>query len=80
MPADILCINAPSDSKNIVFISTMNLDGETNLKHKQADKRIVAACRSETEILKAFTGALIECEQPNEYLYKFDGNLVMLDG
>jgi magnesium-transporting ATPase (P-type) len=34
VPADILCINGPSESKNIVFISTMNLDGETNLKDK----------------------------------------------
>lgn len=25
-------------------------------------------------MLTNFNGALIECEQPNEYLYKFDGN------
>lgn len=31
IPADILCINAPKD---VVFISTMNLDGETNLKER----------------------------------------------
>ena len=78
-PCDMLLLNS-SLQKGICYVETKNLDGETNLKHKQADKRIVAACRSETEILKAFTGVLIECEQPNEYLYKFDGNLVMLDG
>lgn len=31
IPADILCIHAPKD---VVFISTMNLDGETNLKER----------------------------------------------
>lgn len=32
VPADLLLINAPKD---IVFVSTMNLDGETNLKDRE---------------------------------------------
>jgi len=32
VPADLLLVNAPKD---IVFISTMNLDGETNLKDRE---------------------------------------------
>ena len=32
VPADLLLISAPND---IVFVSTMNLDGETNLKDKE---------------------------------------------
>jgi P-type E1-E2 ATPase len=31
IPADLLCI---SSLKDVVFISTMNLDGETNLKER----------------------------------------------
>lgn len=31
IPADILLCNAPQD---VVFVSTMNLDGETNLKER----------------------------------------------
>lgn len=31
IPADVLLIHAPKD---IVYISTMNLDGETNLKER----------------------------------------------
>jgi P-type E1-E2 ATPase len=31
IPADLLLISAPKD---IVFVSTMNLDGESNLKDK----------------------------------------------
>lgn len=34
VPADVLCISAPKQSKNIVYVSTMNLDGETNLKER----------------------------------------------
>jgi magnesium-transporting ATPase (P-type) len=32
IPADVLCIKAPKDT---VFVSTMNLDGETNLKERK---------------------------------------------
>ena len=32
-PADILCFEAAKD-KDIVYVDTMNLDGETNLKEK----------------------------------------------
>lgn len=31
IPADILCLAAP---KEVVYVSTMNLDGETNLKER----------------------------------------------
>lgn len=33
--------------------------------------------KSEEEIRTAFNGCLIECEQPNEYLYKFNGNITL---
>lgn len=78
-PCDMLLLNS-SLSKGICYVETKNLDGETNLKHKQADKRITAAARTESDIIRQFNGALIECEQPNEHLYKFDGSLRMLDG
>ena len=32
IPADLLLVSAPKD---IVFVSTMNLDGETNLKDRE---------------------------------------------
>jgi P-type E1-E2 ATPase len=32
VPADLLIVSAPKD---IVFVSTINLDGETNLKDKE---------------------------------------------
>lgn len=74
----MLILNS-SIPKGICYVETKNLDGETNLKHKQADKNIIAKAKTEYEIIKNFTGAQIECEQPNEFLYKFDGNLRMVD-
>jgi len=32
VPADLLLVSAPKD---VVFVSTMNLDGETNLKDRE---------------------------------------------
>ena len=69
MPADILCINAPSDSKNIVFISTMNLDGETNLKDK-----VIPFEKLQKTYMSSFHGS-INCNIPNEYLDYWDGNV-----
>ena len=61
--------------KGIAYVETKNLDGETNLKHKQADKRILDQAKTEDEIFDNFTGIQIDCEGPNEYLYKFEGSL-----
>lgn len=47
IPADLLIISAPKD---IVYVSTMNLDGETNLKDRE-----LAVTINENEISK-FTG------------------------
>lgn len=75
-PCDLLLLNS-SIPKGICYVETKNLDGETNLKHKQAQKSILKLAKSEDDIFNNFTGALIECEQPNEFLYKFQGNLTL---
>ena len=31
--------------------------------------------KSDGEVMKNFTGAIVECEKPNEVLYKFEGNM-----
>lgn len=38
-PAD-MAVLATSEPKNICFVETKNLDGETNLKHKMAPKEL----------------------------------------
>jgi len=43
VPADLLLIKAPKD---IVFVSTMNLDGETNLK----DRELALTCSGDISL------------------------------
>lgn len=42
--------------KGIAYVETKNLDGETNLKHKQAEKKILDLAKTEDEIFDNFTG------------------------
>ena len=78
-PCDMYILNS-SLKKGICFVETKNLDGETNLKHKQADKNVIRLAQTEQDCFKNFSGATIECEPPNEFLYKFEGNLTQKDG
>ena len=36
--------------------------------------------KNEDDICRVFDGARIDCEQPNEFLYKFQGNIRLVDG
>ncbi len=66
VPADLLLINAPKD---VVFVSTMNLDGETNLKDRE-----LAVTTVPEHALKHFQGQVI-CDEPNPSLDVWQGNL-----
>ena len=78
-PCDLYLLNS-SAKKGICFVETKNLDGETNLKHKQANKDIIHLAQDVPSICENLDGARIECETPNEYLYKFEGNLYLGGG
>lgn len=54
------------------FIETANLDGETNLKIRQAHPE--TANLLDTDALMNFR-ANIQCEPPNRHLYEFNGIL-----
>ncbi|EAR92863.1 phospholipid-translocating P-type ATPase, flippase family protein (macronuclear) [Tetrahymena thermophila SB210] len=74
-PADILCMYT-TDSKGLCYVETKNLDGETNLKRKISNKSLQQL--GEAAILhQKFT---FNCEKPNPYLYKFQGNMEITDG
>lgn len=69
-PADLLLLHA-SGGKDIVYVDTMNLDGETNLK----EKYIFA--KDQLPTLQAccdFQGHLV-CDPPHESLEEWDGNI-----
>lgn len=74
-PADLVLL-ASSEPNSIAYIKTSNLDGETNLKIRQAHVRTGSLVDSAH--LKLLN-AEIECELPNLRLYEFSGNLKVHD-
>lgn len=69
IPADILLLHS-SDPLGICHVETMNLDGETNLKQRQA----VSSLEYGRDGYKASKFIYhVECEQPNAEIYKFKG-------
>ena len=73
-PCDMMIL-ASSLPMSIAYVETKNLDGETNLKHKQANAKIRRMAPDEDACLTNFNGSVIDCEGPNEFLYKFEGNI-----
>ena len=71
-PSDILILSS-SDKKGLAYIETKNLDGETNLKHKLANKDTQVFFENERNF-DSFTGN-IKCEDPNAIIYQFNGLL-----
>jgi magnesium-transporting ATPase (P-type) len=61
----------------ICYVETKNLDGETNLKNKQANKEVIKLAENDGNVLSNFDNAVIECEPPNEFLYKFEGKMTL---
>ncbi|GBG85508.1 hypothetical protein CBR_g40147 [Chara braunii] len=72
-PADLLCL-ASTNPDGICYIETMNLDGETNLKIRKALERTWDCIAADQAM--GFRG-VVECEQPNNSLYTFTGNLII---
>ncbi|KAL5976712.1 Phospholipid-transporting ATPase 3 [Asimina triloba] len=72
-PADLLFL-ASSNPDGVCYIETANLDGETNLKIRKALEKTWDYLFPEKAA--EFQGK-IECEQPNNSLYTFTGNLII---
>ncbi|KIH56217.1 phospholipid-translocating P-type ATPase, flippase, partial [Ancylostoma duodenale] len=71
-PADLLLLSS-SEPQSMCYIETSNLDGETNLKIKQA----LAVTSPLTNVNKIVEfEAEIECELPSRHVNEFSGNLV----
>ncbi|XP_066506319.1 phospholipid-transporting ATPase ID [Hoplias malabaricus] len=70
--ADLLLLSS-SEPLNLVYIETAELDGETNLKVKQA-LTVTGDLGDDIERLATFNGE-VRCEAPNNRLDKFTGTL-----
>jgi phospholipid-transporting ATPase len=72
-PADLILM-ASSEPEGLCYIETANLDGETNLKIKQAIPE-TANLVSPSELSRL--SGRVKSEQPNSSLYTYEGTLTM---
>lgn len=72
-PADLLLLSSSYEDA-ICYVETMNLDGETNLKLKQALE--ATSSLDEDSSFQNFK-AVVYCEDPNANLYTFVGKIVL---
>ncbi|XP_042541439.1 phospholipid-transporting ATPase IB-like [Dipodomys spectabilis] len=75
LPADMVLVSS-SEPHSMCYIATANLDGETNLKIRQALPE-TAAMQTENQLLNLH--GKIECEGPNRHFSSFVGNLRLND-
>lgn len=76
IPADLILL-ASSEPEGLCYIETANLDGETNLKIKQALPETAGILSP--AVLSRVQGTL-KSEQPNNHLYTYEGTLTIDTG
>ncbi|KAM6501949.1 calcium transporting ATPase [Amanita muscaria] len=76
IPADVILLSS-SEPEGLCYIETSNLDGETNLKIKQASPQ-TSKLTSPTTVL-TLHGSL-RSEHPNNSLYTYEGTLDLVTG
>ncbi|THH16144.1 hypothetical protein EW146_g4435 [Bondarzewia mesenterica] len=77
LPADVL-ICATSEDENVAFVETKNLDGETNLKSRNANVALThmssaAACADSKNAFQ------LDCDRPEPHMHKLNAAVVMND-
>ena len=75
-PADLILLSTSTNTRTC-FIETKNLDGESNLKHKECCSEL--GDRYSTVAKITSSSDYFEYEKPNPYLYKFQGSVTMVD-
>ncbi|XP_075259797.1 phospholipid-transporting ATPase IF-like isoform X5 [Convolutriloba macropyga] len=75
IPADLVFISGSTGAEGTCYVTTANLDGETNLKEFVCHQE--TACLDSVEQLRSLN-VLIECEQPQVDLYKYNGRITII--
>ncbi|XP_077724457.1 phospholipid-transporting ATPase IB-like isoform X2 [Canis aureus] len=75
LPADMVLISS-SEPQVTCYVATSNLDGETNLKLRQA---LLETAQMQTERQLSSLSGKIECEGPNRHFNTFIGTLYLND-
>ncbi|KAH9484429.1 Putative phospholipid-transporting ATPase C24B11.12c [Psilocybe cubensis] len=70
LPADII-ICATSEEENVAFVETKNLDGETNLKSRNAVPAL-SHLRSARECASPHNAFRLDCDRPDVNMYKLN--------
>ncbi len=73
LPADIL-ICATSEEENVAFVETKNLDGETNLKSRNAVPALTHL-RTAAECASSHNSFRLECDRPDVNMYKLNATV-----
>lgn len=74
IPADMVLVSS-SEPEGLCYIETANLDGETNLKIKQASPQ--TAPLTSPQLVMTLRGSL-RSEHPNNSLYTYEGTLDLI--
>ncbi|KZO96121.1 phospholipid-translocating P-type ATPase [Calocera viscosa TUFC12733] len=74
IPADMLLLSS-SEPEGLCYVETSNLDGETNLKIKQANLK--TAHLTSAALVSSVSGTL-RSEQPNNSLYTYEGTMQLV--
>jgi magnesium-transporting ATPase (P-type) len=69
-PSDVLLLKSDK-TEGIVFVDTMQLDGETNLKEKVSPKDTNLMEEKKIALMKGS----VKCDAPNENMVAWDGNI-----
>ena len=86
LPADVIVLATSDEKGGLAYIETSQLDGETNLKHRESLQVVHGALLERgagpgmtSEGVGLLQRVWVECERPNDRLHNFTGTLRLGD-